>query len=355
MAPQEVILSTSSSTPFPYASTSSSTSSSQSSGKRTGFAPPAFFSNAARSSSASATQLASSSSITLHDLQSATVLQTYKPSVSGLNGLGYVQSREGLGGGGIFAAQEGKGMLSFWAWQKQQVLHRIHLPEKLTCFTVSPDGIWAVGGSSTGHIYLWEIASGLLLASFDAAYRRLTVLRFTPDSSLLLIGSEDSSITVYSIAKLVDNESSNTIPSPYTVLSDHTLTITDLQVGKGKSVDCRVWSTSLDGTVKVWALNPPCLLTSFTLPVSQIPTCLAVDPLERYFYVGSSTGAVHKVQLYRRRREMGMAGRSEEGEEESAADHSLGEQVVAVGGAGLGGESVKIGENEEVHGKINLE
>ena len=35
---------------------------------------------------------------------------------------------------------------------------KLHLPEKLSCFKVSPNGHWAAGGSPTGHIYLWEVS-----------------------------------------------------------------------------------------------------------------------------------------------------------------------------------------------------
>lgn len=202
------------------------------------------------------------------------------------------------------------------------------------------------------------------MASFDAAYRRLTSLKFTPCSTLLVIGSEDSSISIYSIHQLVSNDSANTIPSPYAVLSDHTLGITDLHIGKGHGVRCRVWSTSLDGTLKQWALDPPSLLTSFTLPPAQIPTCVVVDPLERALHVGTSTGAIHHVRLFRRRREMGRgsAAAAEEGLEErlevasttTAAERTLGAGVVAIGGAGLGGESIKVGE-DSVSGAIQIE
>lgn len=41
---------------------------------------------------------------------------------------------------------------------QDQLQTRIHLPEKLSCFNTSPDGVWAAGGSPTGHIYLWEVS-----------------------------------------------------------------------------------------------------------------------------------------------------------------------------------------------------
>jgi pre-rRNA-processing protein IPI3 len=84
------------------------------------------------------------------------------------------------------------------------------------------------------------------------------------------------------------------------------------------------------------------LLTTFVLPVipSQTPSCISLDPLERFFHVGTSAGEVYHVRMIRRRKEMG-------GREEGV--------VEAVGGGGLGSESVKIGEDTKGKGRISLE
>ena len=34
---------------------------------------------------------------------------------------------------------------------------KLHLPEKLSCFAVSPNSAWAAGGSPNGQVYLWEV------------------------------------------------------------------------------------------------------------------------------------------------------------------------------------------------------
>jgi pre-rRNA-processing protein IPI3 len=46
-----------------------------------------------------------------------------------------------------------------------------------------------------------QLASGLLLASFDAAYRRINVLKFTNCSRALVSGSEDSGVAVWDMAR----------------------------------------------------------------------------------------------------------------------------------------------------------
>ncbi|GHJ90405.1 hypothetical protein NliqN6_6807 [Naganishia liquefaciens] len=347
---QELILSTSSSIPHTQKTAS----------KRPTFAP------SAASSSSANTQThggAGPSSITLHDLNTSAHVHSFKPSNSGLNSVGVIQSRSGEGGG-LLISQEGKALLSFWAWQKDQLQTRIHLPEKLSCFNISPDGVWAAGGSPSGHIYLWEIASGSLLASFDAHYRAITALAFTPCSTLLLTASEDSSTSTWSVARLVDlsADMTSTIPEPYCTFSDHTLAVRVLHVGTGRGVDCRVFTGALDGCIKVWALSPPKLLSSFSLPQGQIPTSIAVDPLERSFHVGTDAGEIHHVRLFRRKQELGK--RTEETDDvlqsgNVAADlRELGDMLVAVGGDGEGGADVRIGgegqDSKSGKGRISL-
>ncbi|KAJ9124790.1 hypothetical protein QFC24_003159 [Naganishia onofrii] len=152
-----------------------------------------------------------------------------------------------------------------------------------------------------------------------------------------------------------------TIPEPYCTFSDHALAVRVLHVGQvGRGVECRVFTGSVDGSIKVWGMNPPRLLTTFTLPAGQIPLALAVDPLERWFHVGTDAGEVHHVRLFRRRKDIGR--RTEEGDDGSASmmdtergaeEREVGETMVAVGGEGEGSAAVKIGE-EGGKGRISL-
>jgi hypothetical protein len=93
---------------------------------------------------------------------------------------------------------------------------------------------------------------------------------------------------------------------------------------------------------QIWALNPPTLLTTFKLPPSQFPTALTIDPLERSFHVGTQTGDIHHVRLYRRRREI---GRREE-DEAVYGNQAVADASVAVGGGGVGGEEILVVDGE---------
>ncbi|ORY26263.1 WD40-repeat-containing domain protein [Naematelia encephala] len=242
----------------------------------------------------------------IHDLLTSAHLHAFKTSTSSPNCVTYVPSSDSRGGS-IFASQEGKALVHVWAWQKDQLSLKLHLPEKLTCFVVSPNGCWAAGGSGSGQIYLWEISSGLLVASITAHYRAITTLTFTTDSRILLSSSLDASVHVFLVSRLMDEEDPGSSGKPYGSLADHTLAVRAVSVGRtAGSSGGRCWTASDDGTIKVWSLRPPFnLLTTFTLPTSLVPSTLSVDPLERFFYVGTTSGEVFHVPLFKRRNQVG--------------------------------------------------
>jgi pre-rRNA-processing protein IPI3 len=152
--------------------------------------------------------------------------------------------------------------------------------------------------------------------SWEAHYRQVTVLRFTPDGEALLSGSEDSGISVWSIFRLLDDGVQNENPEVYANLSDHTLPITDIACGFGPFPSCRVLSASTDHSVKIWDLSSKSLLTTFQF--SHAVACIAWDLTERLFFAASTDGSIHQVNLFRTR-----------------TNQSGGYVAEAVGGAGV--------------------
>ena len=69
------------------------------------------------SSSSSRPSTSSASSVHLHDLLTSAPVHSFKPSVSALHSVGYIQSSNGVGGG-VFVLQEGKAIANVWTWQK---------------------------------------------------------------------------------------------------------------------------------------------------------------------------------------------------------------------------------------------
>jgi pre-rRNA-processing protein IPI3 len=57
----------------------------------------------------------------------------------------------------------------------------------------------------------------------------------------------------------------------------------------------------------MWSLLPAFdLLATFTLPPGVIPTALALDPTERFLYVGSAQGNVYHIPLFKRKDQRGQ-------------------------------------------------
>jgi len=116
--------------------------------------------------------------------------------------------------------------------------------------------------------------------------------------------------------RLLDNETQNEHVVPFCTLSDHTLPVTDVLCGVGLFPECRILTSSVDHSVKLWDLSSRSLLTTFHFP--QPISCLAWDITERLFFAASPNGSIHQMNLFYER------------------ESKLGGTVVeAVGGAGV--------------------
>ncbi|KAG6891259.1 hypothetical protein C0995_008511 [Termitomyces sp. Mi166 len=257
-------------------------------------------------STAATSSSAGLGAISLHDIQTGTVLASFKQTNAASNCIAFVETRNAQGGF-ILSAQPDKSILN------DQISLKVVLPEKLTCIAVDPRGTYCAGGTTQGRIYFWEVASGILYHSWDAHYRQVTVLRFTPDGSALISGSEDSGVSVWSVSRsiqpasmvvlgLLDDETQNELPLPYCTLTDHTLPLTDI----------------------LWDLSSQSLLTTFQFP--RPISSLAWDATERIFMAASRDGSIHQVNLFRQR-----------------DTKSGGQFTEAVGGAGVS-DIIRVGE-----------
>lgn len=215
-------------------------------------------------------------------------------------------------GGLVFQLENNKATLNVFSWQRDHPLQRIILPSKLSCIACSPNGELVAGGSFDGRIFLWQIATGDLLASFDAHYRSVTVLKWTPDGAGLVTGSEDARILVWSLAGLLapHDQTSSSItssehnPTPYCTLADHNLAITDLHISGGCFPhQTTILSSSTDASVKLWDLRTRSLLSTFVFeqPIHSV----VLDCTERFFFAAtsstSSDNLIYRIDLFRKR------------------------------------------------------
>ncbi|SPO20885.1 related to WD-repeat protein crb3 [Ustilago trichophora] len=215
-------------------------------------------------------------------------------------------------GGLVFQLENNKATLNVFSWQRDHPLQRIILPSKLSCIACSPNGELVAGGSFDGRIFLWQIATGDLLASFDAHYRSVTVLKWTLDGAGLVTGSEDARILAWSLAGLLapHDQTSSSItssehnPTPYCTLADHNLAITDLHISGGRFPhQITILSSSADASVKLWDLRTRSLLSTFVFeqPIHRV----VLDCTERFFFAAtsptSSDNLVYRIDLFRKR------------------------------------------------------
>ncbi|GJN93910.1 hypothetical protein Rhopal_006969-T1 [Rhodotorula paludigena] len=207
-----------------------------------------------------------------------------KPSLEYRRTFEAVEASNGCGGFLMgLGGKDGRAAINVWSYTRETTQQRLIPPVRLSTFALSCDGVYMAGGTLDGRIFLWEVSSGTLLVTVDAHYRSISALKFSDDGAALVSGSEDAGVSVWSIGRLLNATPMNP-PAPYATLSDHTLPITDICVGLGSFPHCRVMTSSMDSTVKIWDIStsPASLLSTFSFPhpVSHI----AWDTLERFFF-----------------------------------------------------------------------
>ncbi|KAH7335164.1 WD40-repeat-containing domain protein [Rhizoctonia solani] len=236
--------------------------------------------------------------LALHDLKTGTSLSTYKQSTSFIHNTAVVETQNGQGGY-ILSSQADKPILNVYHFQKDQLAQRIVLPERVTCVASDTRGHYCAAGTANGRIYLWEVPSGVMLNSWEAHFRRVHVLKFTTDDAAIVSASDDSGVSVWSVASLIDNQFQHELPVPYCNLSDHTLPVLDVVCGSGLFPDCRLVTCSQDHSVKIWDLSSSSrpLLGTFTFP--HPIQMIAMDSAQRVIFAASSAGHVHRINLFK--------------------------------------------------------
>ncbi|KAM1134029.1 hypothetical protein ACFX19_043914 [Malus domestica] len=71
--------------------------------------------------------------------------------------------------------------------------------EPINPLAANSECTYIIGGGTSGNIYLWEVNTGRLLKKWHAHYRGVSCLVFRDDVSLLISGSEDGGIRVWSL------------------------------------------------------------------------------------------------------------------------------------------------------------
>ncbi|CAN1273925.1 Protein ROOT INITIATION DEFECTIVE 3 [Linum perenne] len=158
-------------------------------------------------------------------------------------------------GGQFFASSQlrdpksSSGSILYWSWSKPHVEVRSFVEEPIKPLVANSEGTYLVGGGLSGNIYLWEVATGRRLTKWRAHLRGVTCLVFNEDDSLIVSGSEDGSVRVWSLAMILDDQQKDKASNLHEYsFTGHTLRITDLVIG-----NCLL-AGSENGLIRVW--NP---------------------------------------------------------------------------------------------------
>jgi pre-rRNA-processing protein IPI3 len=115
------------------------------------------------------------------------------------------RAAEGLGSAGdyLMSSQMNEQALVFHRWGKTQPLFKCRTPETMGPVLTTPDGLYVLAGGRSGKAYAWEVASGLLVQSWDAHFKSVTCMALTSDGGFLITGSEDTMVRVWAMANVL--------------------------------------------------------------------------------------------------------------------------------------------------------
>ncbi|KAJ5780494.1 hypothetical protein N7457_005654 [Penicillium paradoxum] len=237
--------------------------------------------------------------ICVHELQPSSILRsTFKKSSTSTNSLAVSPSH-------IFAAQADKAVVHVYSREKGNQEGIVPFPERIRSIAVAGGkyGDVLVLGTEGGRLIIWETCTGRQVATTASHLQPVTSLVIDPTSNFILSGSSDASVHVWSLPSILSfskpalSATRQPTNSPIRTFSNHRAAITSLAVGHSNGRHNIVVSTAKDNTAIAWDYHTGRVLRTFLLPLSA--TSVALDPVDRAFYVGYEDGSVQSVDFYR--------------------------------------------------------
>ena len=178
-------------------------------------------------------------------------------------------------------------------------LHPLTGPgDVVSALAVSPDGKLLVAGSDDSNVYVYSLPENKPVIQFTAHSGRVTVARFSPDGKMLLTAASDKSAKVWSVGGEWELVSTHTTPEPIRD-ADFDASGKDLLMlidGPSQSqIFARKAEIARKGARTYWTGG-------------AIPQQMALAPKTDKFYLATSMGRIRIYEAKNRKMRRGMPG-----------------------------------------------
>lgn len=201
-----------------------------------------------------------------------------------------------IGNDYFIGAEFEKPLIKVWPVNSQEPLKNIKFvcPGNVNVLAVSPDGNYLVAGIEE-QLYVWQLATGQLLAVLQQHFQKITKVLFTGCSSFLISSGNDGLVVVWSMSSIFSKEDmTGSKPKPLHVFSEHSIVVTDICVN-GTGSSARLLSVSGDRTLKIHRLLSGELL--LTVVLEACLTRLASHPSGASAFIGMINGNIREISF----------------------------------------------------------
>jgi pre-rRNA-processing protein IPI3 len=239
----------------------------------------------------------------LYDLANRTILSTYRDSSPAPRGVAPLQSPMALGcapwPSHFVTAQAGVSSAHVHSYGHDAPIYRCALSEGLLSVAASGDGSLLAGGGASGRAYLWDTATGELLREWQAHYKAVGALAFSPCGALLASGGDDGLAHCWDAAALLEGAGAGAAPQAAATWSGHTMAVTFVCFSPlsglfGGAAAARLVTCSADCSVRWWDVATRRCLRAVALPAGAACACPNADG-SRWF-VGCVDGVVYALE-----------------------------------------------------------
>jgi pre-rRNA-processing protein IPI3 len=227
--------------------------------------------------------------IFVHEFQPlAAPRHVFKKSATAPNGIAVSRSH-------VFAAQADKAIVHVYSREKGNQEAVVPFPERIHSIALAAHDSVLLLGTASGRILAWELASGRLVSTSTSHLQPVTSLVVDPSSSVFLSDSADAMMHVWALPAIL-SFSPDTSRSPIHTLSTHRGPIASIACGHSASTANIAVSVSADKSAIVWDYHNGRALRTYLLP--DAPTAVALDPVDRAFYVAYADGSLQSVDFF---------------------------------------------------------